>query len=53
MSQYNLYKEYQKLIAQYDWAVEGFQAPEGTEVTREQAVEIRTNLVNLAGKVEL
>ena len=48
MSKYN---EMLKLIAQYDWAVEGFPAPEGTKLTREEATEIRNGLVKLAGEI--
>lgn len=53
LENYKMYQEYQRLIAQYDWAVEGFPAPEGTEVTKEKAVEIRNSLVKLAGEVQL
>lgn len=44
------WNEVMKLIAQYDWAVEGFPAPEGTELTREEAVEVRNALVKVAGQ---
>lgn len=50
MEKHNQWKEVQKLIAQYDWAVEGFPAPEGTELTREEAVEVRNALVKVAGQ---
>lgn len=45
--------EYMRLIAEYDWAVEGFSAPAGTEISRETATEIRSNLVKLAGEIRL
>lgn len=53
MDNYHKYNEYQKLIAQYDWAVEGFAAPEGTDISRDSAIEIRTALIKLAHAVEL
>lgn len=53
LENYRKYQEYQRLIAEYDWAVEGMSAPKGNSVSRTVAVEIRTNLVNLASKVEL
>lgn len=46
-----IYDEYQRLISMYDWAVEGWPAPETSVVNREQAVEIRNNLVGLARKL--
>lgn len=49
---YNQYKELQKLIAQYDWAVEGFPAPKGNELTREEAVAVRNSLVMTASRVK-
>lgn len=42
------WREYMELIAKYDWATEGFTAPAGTLLTREEATEIRNNLVKLA-----
>ena len=47
----NKYNEMLKPIAEYDWAVEGFPAPAGTELTREEATEIRKGLVKLAGEI--
>jgi hypothetical protein len=50
---YTLWQQHLALIAQYDWAVEGFPAPEGLKMSREEAVEMRNQLVKLSGKVEL
>lgn len=50
---YNLWQQHLALIAQYDWAVEGFPAPEGLKMTREDAIDIRNQLVKLSGKVVL
>lgn len=50
---YNLWKQHLALIAQYDWAVEGMPAPEGLKMSREEAIEMRNQLVKLSGKVEL
>lgn len=44
------WRELMVLIAKYDWAVEGAPAPEGTEMTREEAAALRTRLVELAGE---
>ena len=42
------WNEIMRLIAQYDWAVEGFPAPAGVTLSREDATEIRNGLVGLA-----
>ncbi len=51
--EYEAYKELQKQIAQYDWAVEGFDAPEGTEISRGAAIIVRNQLVSAALEIEL
>ena len=51
--EYEAYKELQKQIAQYDWAVEGFDAPEGTEISREAAIIARSTLVRAASEIRL
>ena len=45
------FEEMMKLIAQYDWAVEGFPAPEGVLLSREDAVTIRNGLVTLTKEI--
>lgn len=50
-SQYNIFIEINRLIAQYDWAVEGFSSPEGTAVSRTEAVKIRNGLVKLSAEL--
>lgn len=40
-----IFLEMLELIAKYDWATEGFPAPEGNELSREDAVKIRNKLV--------
>lgn len=50
---YELWQKHLALIAEYDWATEGFPAPEGIKMSREEAIEIRNQLVKLSGKIEL
>ena len=50
MKSLEVWRELNKMIAQYDWAVEGYPAPASNDLTREQAVELRNSLVKLAGE---
>jgi hypothetical protein len=47
MNKPNTWNEMMMLIAKYDWAVEGFPAPAGEKLSREEATNIRNGLVKL------
>lgn len=44
-TQYNVWQEQLKLVAQYDWAVEGGTPPEGNTLTREEARLVRESIL--------
>ena len=47
LSDYELFNELMLLVSKYDWATEGFPAPEGNRLERTDAVALRTELLNV------
>jgi hypothetical protein len=50
--QHKQFNEMLKLIARYDWAVEGFPAPADMDISQQTGINIRNGLVNLAKELD-
>lgn len=50
-SEWAKFQEVMRLIAQYDWAVEGAPIPDGVSLTRQEATDVRNALVKMVRDV--